>query len=166
LSMYIDQRKEQFSYAYVHAVASAAGFSIGNVNVDDDSVDMKISANRKFHVSAPELNVQLKCKSGVDRSKSSFPYPLKIKNYEDLRGTDVIVPRILVVVCVPDDVTTWLDQQPDHLTMYHCGYWHSLRNEGASTNVETVTVHIDTGKAFTVPELTRLMSDIGRRVYP
>ncbi|HEX8702612.1 MAG TPA: DUF4365 domain-containing protein [Myxococcaceae bacterium] len=163
--MYIDQRKEQFSIAYVHAVASAAGFGLLDPRVDDDSIDLRISANRKYHVSAPELSLQLKCYDGADRSKGTFSYFLKKKNYDELCGEPTIA-RLLLVVCVPKDVTKWLDQQPDWLAMYHCGYWHSLRKEKETANATGETVHINTKNAFTVAELTRLMAMIAKREYP
>ena len=164
--MHIDQRKEQFSIAYVHAVASAAGFALLDPRVDDDSIDLRITANKKFHVSAPELSLQLKCFDGADRSKETFSYFLKKKNYAELCGTDVTIARLLLVVCVPKDVTQWLDQQPNWLAMHHCGYWHSLRNEKPTENATGETVHIHTKNAFTVAELTRLMAMIAKRVYP
>jgi len=37
--MDINQQKEQFSNAYIQAVASVAGYSLYKPNVDDDSVD-------------------------------------------------------------------------------------------------------------------------------
>ncbi len=38
--MDIDQRKEQFSHAYVKAVAAVAGFAWYKPSVDDDSIDL------------------------------------------------------------------------------------------------------------------------------
>ena len=164
--MHIDQRKQQFSDAYVSAVAAAAGFTTSKPDVDDDSVDLKISANKRFHASRAELNLQLKCTAGIDRGKGTFPFELMVKNYEELRGTDVLVPRLLVVVCVPENVNEWLTQEEDGLTMYHCGYWHSLRAADPSSNLKSVTVQINTKNTLTVTELTRLMGNIAKREYP
>ena len=41
----INQRKEQFSNAYLQAVASTAGYSLYKPVVDDDSVDWGIAAD-------------------------------------------------------------------------------------------------------------------------
>jgi len=41
--MHISQQQEQFSRAYVHAIASVAGFTIYTPQVDDDSVDLGIA---------------------------------------------------------------------------------------------------------------------------
>ena len=39
-----------------------------------------------------------------------------IKNYDDLRA-DVIAPRLLVVVCVPEDCEDWTRQTEEHLCL-------------------------------------------------
>lgn len=41
--MHISQQQEQFSRAYVHAIASVAGFTLYIPQVDDDSVDLGIA---------------------------------------------------------------------------------------------------------------------------
>ena len=40
ISMTLDDQKEQFSFAYVRAVASAAQISVSEPAVDDDSIDL------------------------------------------------------------------------------------------------------------------------------
>ena len=72
--MDISQRKEQFSIAYVRAVASAAGFSVSTPEVDDDSVDLTLSGRIVEGVgSRPKIDLQLKCTSeDVLRERRSF----------------------------------------------------------------------------------------------
>jgi hypothetical protein len=40
---------------------------------------------------------------------------------------NVQVPRILLVLVVPDEIERWIDQTEEKLSMYHCVYWESLR---------------------------------------
>ncbi len=40
--MQLDMQKEQFSRAYVQAVAACSGFACSTPSVDDDSVDMSL----------------------------------------------------------------------------------------------------------------------------
>ncbi|MEZ2225342.1 MAG: hypothetical protein ACBR50_03540 [Microcoleus sp.] len=40
--MELNQQKELFSKAYVRAVAAVAGFSVNQLEVDDDSIDLHI----------------------------------------------------------------------------------------------------------------------------
>ncbi|MGB3655945.1 MAG: DUF4365 domain-containing protein [Rivularia sp. (in: cyanobacteria)] len=59
--MEISQQKEQFSYAYLQAVTSVAGYSLYRPTVDDDSVDWGIAAKGIIgRIRAPRLELQLK----------------------------------------------------------------------------------------------------------
>ena len=50
----------------------------------------------------PRVEIQLKCTSDEMR-RGQVVYHLKRKNYDDLSLSDLVVPRILVVVLVPRD---------------------------------------------------------------
>lgn len=85
--MYITHQQEEFSRAFVHAVASAAGFKVQpGATPDDDSVDLSISARGPFgRVRSPKVDVQAKCWMVEPGEAESLSYPLKTKNYDDLR---------------------------------------------------------------------------------
>lgn len=113
--MDINQQKEQFSNTYVRAVASVAGYSLYKSDVDDDSIDLGIAAKGGTGpILSPRLELQLKCSSRDIIDESHVRYPLKLKNYNDLR-INALVPRILVVVVVPEDITDWLQQSEEEL---------------------------------------------------
>lgn len=67
--------------------------------------------------------------------------PLKLKNYNDLRG-DHYVPRVLIVVLVPTVPEDWLIQNHESLALRHCVYWLSLQQSPETTNTAKVTVAI------------------------
>jgi hypothetical protein len=160
--MHIDQRKEQFSRAYVRAVAAVAGFTISEPEVDDDSVDLTLSVRGlRGTIRSPKLDAQLKCTHVADFSAVALRYPLKRKNYDDLIPTDVQVPRILIVVLVPSDIANWLEQDHPQMTMRNCGYWVSLRGQAPSTNDTSVTVALPIAQTFNVDQLTNMMARIG-----
>src|SRR3954454_9711632 len=101
--MDIAQRKEQFSHAYVRAVASVAGYTVYKPEVDDDSVDLGLAAKgRGDTIRSPRLEMQLKCTAQNVVRTAHVGFELNKKNYDDLRGSDLLVPRILVVVVVPE----------------------------------------------------------------
>jgi hypothetical protein len=166
--MHITHQQEAFSLAYVQAVAAAAGFSVqGGPVPDNQGLDLTIAARGPYGtVRAPRLDLQLKCQRGRPPDGPKWPYDLKVKNYEHLRHTDLQVPRILVVVAVPDDVRTWLDQDEERLLMRHCGWWVSLRGQAASTNTSTVRVRVPRGQRFDVVSLTAMMARVGRGGVP
>src|SRR5438445_7974918 len=139
--MHIDQRKEQFSRAYVLAVAAAAGYAWYQPSVDDDSIDLGLAEKGGGGtVRSPRLELQLKCHAAETPSGDHFSHDLKLKNYEDLRDATVQVPRILVVVLVPEDVPSWLTATENELVMRRCGYWVSLRGLSATTNETKIEI--------------------------
>jgi hypothetical protein len=159
--MDINQRKEQFSRAYVLAVAAASGYAWYEPSVDDDSIDLGLAEKGgRGTVRSPRLELQLKCHSAETPSSGSFSYNLKIKNYEDLRDATVQVPRILVVVLVPEDVADWLTATENELVLRRCGYWVSLRGEPATTNQNTIAVSIRRDQGFHPESVRALMARI------
>ena len=126
--MYLAQRKEQFSHAYVRAVASVAGYATYKPDVDGDSVDLGIADRGLIgQMFLPRLEFQLKCTSVAAVADKYLAFPLKRKNYDDLRVEDAIVPHLLVVVRVPEEELAWLAQAEDEMILRRCGYWLSLR---------------------------------------
>jgi hypothetical protein len=160
--MHINQRKEQFSIAYVRAVASVAGYTTYKPDVDDDSVDLGIAAkgpSTTFH--SPHLELQLKCTWSDEIDEENLHFPLKLKNYDDLRNERVMIPRILVVVRVPEILGEWLAHGEEGLTMRRCAYWVSLRGKPETTNEASVTIRLPGMQQFTVAALQSLMDQVG-----
>jgi hypothetical protein len=82
--MHVTMQQEQFSRAWVRALAAVAGYNITQCEVDDDSIDLGLTGNRKVgvHVRAPKLEFQLTCCSNDDERGTHLSYPLKVKNYD------------------------------------------------------------------------------------
>ena len=74
---------EEFSLAYVHAVAAAAGFGLEHRRIDVDSVDVSI---QDYGSVRSQIDIQSKC-TALDEfgSGETIPFRLKAKNYDDLR---------------------------------------------------------------------------------
>lgn len=154
--MYITSQKAEFSVAFVHAVASVAGYCLlGPPHVDDDSVDLALGATRKHGTKrrAPRVDVQVKCTETDDGRGEALTYHLPIKNYDDLRMEGLHVPHILVVLCVPTELDEWLHETAEQTAMRRVAYWCSLRGEPAVPNATTRTVHIPRVQRFTVAAL-------------
>jgi Domain of unknown function (DUF4365) len=156
----INQQKEQFSNTYIQAVTSVAGYSLYRPDVDDDSVDLGIAARGgEGPIVSPRLELQLKCTSRNILDSGCVRYPLNLKNYNDLR-INGLVPRILVVVLVPDNLNDWLQQSEQELCMRHCGYWLSLRGQPETQNLTSVTVELPRSNKFTVEALRDIIQRI------
>lgn len=159
--MDINAQKEQFSQAYVQAVAAVAGYNWSQPSVDDDSVDLTLAAKGGGGITrSPKLDLQLKCHALATPAESCFSFALKIKNYEDLRGDNVQVPRILVIVLVPDDVTDWLNHTEEEVALRRSGYWVSLRGDPPTTNTATVSVTVSRSQQFSPDGLRGIMQRI------
>lgn len=151
-------KMEQFSRAYVAALAAQAGCNSARPEVDEDSVDIALSMKDipGCKRSRGKLEMQLKCTHTADRSKDSFPFALSIKNYDDLRA-DVVIPRLLVVVCVPEECDDWTQQTEEQLCLHHCAYWLSLAGMPETSNTRSKTVYIPRNQIFSVEFLREAM---------
>jgi len=154
------KQKEEFQYAYVCALAAHAGLNRGDFRVDDDSIDITFQARGDFGPGrrrSPMVQVQLKCSSQDMIADGVIKFPLKIKNYNDLRGDEVVVPRYLAVLLVPDDVQQWIANHDDHIALFKSCHWLSLRDYGPTENETSVTVDIPLAQRLTSETLWQMM---------
>lgn len=166
MSLNLEDRKDLYSRAYVRAVAAAAGYIIGERDLDRDSVDLTISSAGFTHgVGGLTLDLQLKCTAAADFDGSYLKFRLGQKNHEDLRQTKIASPRLLVVVLVPATLAGWLDHSEDSLAVKNCGYWYSLRGQPALA-ARSTTLRIPRSNQFCVPALRRIMKNIARTGRP
>ena len=108
---------------------------------------------------SPRLELQLKCTARDVLENNSIKYPLIIKNYHDLR-INSLVPRILVVVLVPEKITDWIKQKEEELCLRYCAYWVSLRGMPDTTNTTNVTIEIPRSNQFTPDVLQTIIQRI------
>lgn len=160
--MSLNDLKEAFSHAYVRAVAHAAGYFVQEANrhLDADGVDLTMfSRGPGGTVRSPRLDLQVK---GTARpsSEDPFPFDLPVKSYDELRSDDFQVPRILVVVILPEDVAHWVSASEQEPVMRHCGYWKSLQGEDATDNDTSVRVKLSRSACFHVEQVQRIMDRI------
>jgi hypothetical protein len=165
--MDLDQQKEQFSHAYVKAVAAVAGFAWSQPSVDDDSVDLCLSQKGgNGIIRSPRVDLQLKCAARGVPTEDEFGFSIKLKNYNDLRETNLMIPRVLVVVFVPDQTDDWLVWSEAELVLRRCAYWLNLYGLPASANEKGQTVQMKRQQTFTVEALRGIMNRIGNGGRP
>jgi len=148
-------RLEQFSFAYVRAIAAAAGVSVvDNGGVDDDSIDLTLKRRTVGTPRrSPRLDLQIKATTDDCIRDDHIAFPLSIKNYDDLRDETVAAPRILVVVVVPPEVQDWTTHSEEQLILCRCAYWTSLRGLPEATSLYTRTVHLSRTAKLSVSEM-------------
>lgn len=165
----INTQKEEFSYAYIHAVVSAAGYAFQRATraVDMGGLDCSIigtSAEESLYDT--QLDIQVKSTSREALSDEFVRYPLNLKNYNELRKEKTIAPRILVVVLIPSSPEEWLHQSEEQLCLRRCGYWLSLRGEPRTPNRDRVTVYLPRQQLFSVNAVKMIMQRIETGANP
>lgn len=157
--MFINNRKEQFNVAYVCALAAQAGFNTGNMKVDDESVDLEVGGLfPDARPRNPRVALQLKCTSQDFISGEFIKFPLSRKNYDDLRGDDVIMPPYLAVLLVPSDPSAWVEHRTGHMALHNECYWVSIRDAPDTTNATSVTVDVPLSQRLTTDALVHLVT--------
>ena len=76
------------------------------------------------------------------------PFPLSVKNYNDLRVINRYPPIIFIVVVVPEKVEEWLLKSESSLCFLGCGYWLSLAGADVTKNQDNITVSIPIKNMF------------------
>ena len=155
------EQKQQISVAYVHAVASRAGFTCEREESDYDSVDVRIGAIGKLDgnsfCESPSIHFQLKATATDCRKQDHLAFPISLKNYNDLRK-QTLNPRYLVVLLLPPDPALWLEQNEERMISRSCSYYVSLAAREPVPNRDNVTIHLPRNNQLTVLSLTALLS--------
>jgi len=156
-----NEQKQQLSLAYLHAVASAAGYSCYLPYVDDDSVDRALAAHGKIPglLESSRIDLQLKSmvRDALTEDEAAFTYRLRKKNYDDLRGVHM-VPRLLVVLLLPRSPVKWVEVSHQELLSRYAAYYLSLSGMPAKINVSTITVTLPRRNLLSVANLRHLMA--------
>ena len=152
---------QEFSRAWVKAIASTLGLNSSIPDVDDDSIDLTLFAKdwEGGRTSRPQIDVQLKCTTQEFAEDGHLHYVLTAKNYQDLSTTDVISPRYLFVVTIPKEETKWVTITGKAMVLKNMGYWISLRSfEELPPGQESKTIKIPKVNVLTRDQLFNLMN--------
>ena len=150
---------EQYSKAYVKAIATVANFNYLEQDVDNDSADIVVKSDDYDGI---YINIQLKSTSNLEYIKNGFVnFPLPLKNYNDLREVFRFSPRILVCLIIPkeDNPIDWIVQTEESLALKKCAYWIDLKGYGETRNTTSVTVSIPISQKFTPEALKNIAKD-------
>lgn len=165
--MDLNTQKEMFSYAYIQAVASVAGYSVELKNrpMDNAGIDVTIEVPREIEaVAFPRIDAQVKCTQNIRYEQQCVKYSsLPVKNYQTLRHPNPYIPIILIVLVVPDDIDHWLNITEKETLLKKCSYWVSLKGKPPTNNKKEITVEIPRQNLFTPISLQTLMEKTVRR---
>lgn len=161
----------ELSYAYLHAVASKAGFSceVTNRHMDSVAVDAIVREDGRFLaddsvLSSFDVHFQLKATyKALTEIEGRWSFALPVHQYDRLRDPRVASPRLLVVLQLPQNAADWLSHSEDSLIAKRCAYWVSLRGAPESANDKSQTVYVLRSQRLSPDGLTALMTRFSRR---
>lgn len=157
--MDIAKKKEQFNVAYIYAMAAQAGFNPSRLDVDDDSIDIQLSGKGFVGlIRNPMVQLQLKCTSRELISGEVIKFALSRKNYDDLRGQNVICPRYLVVLLVPEEHNSWIQHHDAFMSLHNTCYWVSLKDHPTTANSTSITIDIPLSQRLTTASLNQFLT--------
>jgi len=164
VSMGLDRNQHQglFGESFVRVLASAAGLIVSRPELDVAGDDFTISHKGMLGPTRhPKIDVQVKSWSqrrAVQRD-GYWKYRMKARHFNELAGTDFVLPRFLVLVIVPEDCADYARTRHDMVELKHAAYWLSLRDQQPVNGGLDATVQVDVpvGNLLTVDTLHTLM---------
>ncbi|MCW7471781.1 DUF4365 domain-containing protein [Leptospira kanakyensis] len=156
--MHITSRKELFSLAYIKALTSRLGFNPGTFSIDNDSADICFTVkNHPGRIKNPQIHFQLKCTTIIPSKQDFIDFPLPIKNYNDLRGENVLCPRYLIIITIPKDEEEWITVGDDNLILKHSGYFYSLKHCPETDNEDNIRIKVPLSNKLSLKILAEMM---------
>lgn len=153
-------RQEALSLAYIGAVAAKCGMTISGRSHDygiDVTLNQVTMANGRLTETGCRLDIQAKSTTRWTITASRVEYDLDIRAYDALRTRRLMVPRILVLLALPEDESEWLSWSQRELQLRQCAYWCSFRGGEKISNLSSVRVKIPATQPFSPDELRMIM---------
>lgn len=161
--MNIETRMESFSYAYIYALASQAGFTFNQEpkGIDNIGIDISIKDPRRaFEMPPCQFTAQVKCvrKTKLINKKDVFYYGIKKKYYDILTKSQPYNTILLFIVVVPDDTEDWIDLDEFSIIIKHNCYWFCFQglppsthsHEDSKENIKLLDANLLTPKSFPI----------------
>ena len=154
----------RLSYAYLHAVASHAGFVCRPAIPEEDKegIDAVVTAYGTFPGTwrtQVTINFQLKATvTAPTNDGTHLSYFVQgIRRYDKLREDHREPVRLLMVLFLPEQHADWLDCTEEQLILKRCAYWASIRHAPPSENDSGQTVKILKEQILRPENLKRLV---------
>lgn len=158
-----NHRQEVICRSYVQAIAGRCGLSSSfrdfDYGIDVTLHDIRRRGHRHME-SGFNLDIQAKSTTTQSLTATDVVYDIEVKNYDDLRDSQVGCPRILVLLVLPEDEGQWIEQSEERVLLRHAAYWLSLSGWGPTANQKTVRVALPRANLFSVQALETLMGKV------
>lgn len=162
--MYITIQQEEFSYAFIGTLVTAAGYTLQTTTrgIDNVGIDITVTAPGEIgRTLSPKFDAQVKCTTDSSFIKSTqINYPLVVNNYKRLIHPQPSTPQLLIIVFVPKEPSDWLEATEEKMIIQKSAYWMSLKGKADTENTEKVTVKIPRQNLLTPQSLQEIMQRI------
>lgn len=160
-------RMEQFCRAYVQAIAASAGCQILTWSADNERIDATLARHTELAtVRGARLDIQLKATATRCRRATYVGFPIDLATYDALRPTNVMVPRILVVLLMNQTVSEWTHHTETRLALRRCAYWASVRGAAPIANRASKTIRLPRTQVFDAQALDAIFTTIENGGFP
>jgi len=163
-----NHQQEALCRAYAQAIAALAGVAT-TVPTPDYGIDLALRAiehlGQHRQDAGVQLDLQLRSTTRAHLFDTEIRYDLDVATYESLRRTPPI-PRLLVLLVLPEEPTHWLSQTVDELIIRRCAWWTSLRGAQPTAATSSVRVAIPRSQVFSVPYVQALMRRLAEGGLP
>jgi len=157
--------KEQYSIAFVHALATRARCKVDGLAVDDEQVDVTIRQRAKrLHYSRTAVDVQLKCTSRDVIKKDGLHFSLPRHQYDGLRERGII-PKILVALAVDSEFDNWMKLSSEEILLRGSAYWIGMDDQPEISG-ESTTLLLPSTNRFDVDQLVDMLHRIDQGGKP
>lgn len=146
-------QKEQLSVAYIHAIATRAGYTVGVWNVDKDGVDVTLRSRGLM------VDLQLKCTCSPIENNRGYSYPLDTKTYDKLRDPDRSAPGYLALMIAPPNVDHWILHDPKQLMLACHGYWARIQDRQDVATGDTKSITLPAGNVLDAAAMGNMFVD-------
>ena len=168
--MPFETREEQFSKAYVWALAARAGLNIYegkcDFGVDISFRRVRDRENPQRYVDmGPEIPLlcQLKASTQCELRGDDIVYDLKAKNYNDLVNSS---NSVLILLWLPENIEDWIVYQENCMHLFKRAYYYKIKDLIETSNKYTKTIYIPKTQVLTEEALLQLVDQAQRWVSP
>ena len=146
------QRQEEFSKAYVQAIAAACGYTVGAWSQDVTCVDMTIKSPNK---GAIDFQLKASAQPGILRTKH-LAWQVSREHYDRMRRVNVAQPHYLALLWLPQAEDQWWAHSVEQLVR-KCAYYVKMTGLPEAT-ADDPTVQIPLAQVLTPTALQQMMT--------
>jgi hypothetical protein len=147
--------KERLGHAVVELIATRADCQAPQPPTDYKSIDVNISP---IADDLPmQIDAQIKGVTTLELQGSFLKYKLPKRNYDHLRRTDVLVPRMLIVADINKAPDNWVRCEDDKVIFSNSVYWMDLHGFPAAAQKSDVPLKIPVANRLSASELVALL---------